>query len=664
MNKPPLLVHLVFHPESESARSLARIIHQALNDDPVVPGLRIPTVFCRETESHLPPADQGLDQAQRSFVVPLADDDIDVSEEWCEFVADLWENCHRSDHRCVPIQLTANAWPLSPQRLGEVNFVRAFAEPEEKRAGFVVRRIVTELCRYLHGDAAGGTSPDAPTQLFISHAKMDIGEEPLVVDQLKKYLACDQPIKTWFDSGDIEGGSLFTQRIAEGIEDASLLCVLTNHYTSREWCRKEVLLAKEKQRPIVVIDAITDTEERSFPYLGNLPVVRWRDDPEAAVDLLLKETLRHLHTLALLQRWKQDGDKIFTRPPELATIVGMRTPATVLYPEPPLGAGEADMLGRTGVAVTTPLERLAKDRSLKGTEVALSMSESTDIQRYGGDSLHLESAMLELSRYLLLQGATLVYGGHLGSKGYTEKLTELVRTHNQLDGVDPVDRILNYVGWPIPLTKKQRGDYKYVAKLKRVPRPDDIDTDLHSDFAEEPTFFSADNSPQHRYAWARGMTAMRELETTETAARIVLGGTFGPTQKTGADGKIAEKWYASRVPGVLEEVVLSVEAGQPVFLLGAFGGVAALLIDILEGRDRPEMTWDYQKKAPHAEAMRALYEARGDSWKDYPEMVALLRDKGIAGINALISEEEHRTLFSARDPVQMAEIVIEGLGRL
>ena len=664
LKKPPLLVHLVFHPESVTAREIASLIHIALNDDPIVQGLRIPTVFCKEDGSNLPPADQQLDQAQHSFVVPLADTDMNLSEDWCEFVADLWQSCEVSNHRCVPVQLTDDAWPLSPERLGTVSFVRAFAEPQQTRTAFIVRRIIIELCRYLHGDAVGGESSEAPTKLFISHTKMDINQEPKVVEKLKAYLQVDQPIDAWFDSGDIPGGSAFTKKIAEGIQDSSLLCVLTNHYASREWCRKEILLAKEKQRPVVVINALTETEVRSFPYIGNLPVIRWNDNPQVVIDLVLKETLRHLHTRCLLQQWQLSDDLVFTMPPELATIIGLPAPVTVLYPEPPLGSEEVLILGKTGVTVTTPLERLAREKVLKQRTVAISMSESTDFQRYGITKLHLDSAMLELSRYLLVQGATLVYGGHLGSQGYTEKLTELVRTHNQFADTDPVERIINYVGWPVPLSNKQRAAYKYIASLKRVARPDGIDEDLSPDFTKEPDFFPAEKSPQHRYAWARGMTAMRLLETEETVARIVLGGTFGPTLKTAADGSKTEKWYASRIPGVLEEIMTSVEAGQPVFLVGGFGGVAAMVVDILEGKDREEMTWDYQKKAPHAEAMRALYKERGDSWQDYDEMITILRNKGIAGINTLLTEDEHKLLFHTRDPILMASLIIKGLGNL
>ncbi|MFV2055996.1 MAG: toll/interleukin-1 receptor domain-containing protein [Thiohalomonadales bacterium] len=60
--------------------------------------------------------------------------------------------------------------------------------------------------------------------------------------------AITQPIKTWFDSGDIASGSVFADQISKGITDTSLLCVLTDNYASREWCKKEILLAKEHQR--------------------------------------------------------------------------------------------------------------------------------------------------------------------------------------------------------------------------------------------------------------------------------------------------------------------------------------------------------------------------------------------------------------------------------
>jgi hypothetical protein len=46
--------------------------------------------------------------------------------------------------------------------------------------------------------------------------------------------------------------------------------------------------------------------------------------------LLLKETPRHLHATAVLERQKQPGDLVFARRPELATPVGLDAETTVL----------------------------------------------------------------------------------------------------------------------------------------------------------------------------------------------------------------------------------------------------------------------------------------------------------------------------------------------
>jgi SLOG cluster2/TIR domain len=669
MKKRPLLVHFVFHPESASARELARHVHRQLNGDLIVPGLRVPTAFCPNVQGHKPPGKVRFDFAERNFVVALADDRLSIDDEWCRFVAEIWENCQHPPARFVPFQLSENAWPLDV-RLKDVSFARAHLQSEgDARNAFVVRRIVVELCRYLSNlEAVAESHFEAPITLFLSHTKADIDKEPRVTKRLFECLKEDQPIEAWVDSGDIAAGSKFAEAIERGVRRTSLLTVLTDTYATREWCREEILLAKEYQRPVAVVDALASYEVRSFPYLGNVPRVRWEGDPQKGIDLLLKETLRHLHATALLDQCKQPGDYVFARPPELATLVGLGPETTVLYPDPPVGVGEAKRLAKVKVPITTPFQRLAADQSLKGRPIALSMSESTDIESCGLDSLHLEGCMLDISRYLLIKGTTLAYGGHLGAEGYTQKLFELVRTHNSLEGVQPFERIVNHRGWPLPrLTVEQLAKLNQVSKTVQLPRPQDVDETLHPDFVPEPSYFPDDKSPEHRFAWARGMTEMRAFQSDKARsgilARIVVGGTFGPTLKVAEDATRKDRWYASRIPGVLEEIMLSVQAGQPVFVIGAFGGVARLVIDLIHGKDREEATWNYQKRAPFAPEMRALYEQRGIEWIDYPEIVSLLREKGTQGINPLLSGEEQEELFEAVDPSRMVELVLQGLNR-
>ena len=538
--------------------------------------------------------------------------------------------------RCVPFQLTANAWPLD-DRLNQVNFARAYLSPEgAPRDAFVVRRLVVELCRYLEGQESKDDRTPAPVKLFLSHTKVDLTADPKVAQQFIQALTHDQPIEGWVDSGDIPGGSEFTREIAAGVAHTSLLVVLTDNYATREWCREEVLLAKRYPRPIAIVDALSHYEPRSFPYLGNVPRVRWNGDPQTGIDLLLKETLRNLHATHVLRRFRNRATRSFHAPRSWRRWLDGSGCAGAVSRSAG-GSWGSEAAGQDWDQGGDPLERLAADRSLRGKRIALSMSESTDIEACGLDPLHLDACMLEVSRYLLIKGATLAYGGFLGPAGYTQRLFDLVLAHNSLEGVAPVERIVNYRGWPLPrLSIAKRAEVKKVALEQELPRPADLDEKLHSDFREAPEFFPAERSPEHRFAWARGMTEMRRFQAdaakSGVVARVVLGGTFGPTMKVAEDGTRSERWYAGRIPGVMEEVLLSVLAGQPVFLIGAFGGAARLVIDLAEGRARPEATWEYQKRAPFAPEMKELYLKRGLEWMDYPEIAALFREKGLGGI--------------------------------
>ncbi len=626
MPKQPLLVHLLFHPESSSAAAMAQHIHQTLNDDVVVPGLRVPTVFFPRTDRGNVLAEPRLDLAEHSFVIPLADDVMVIDPDCCRLVADTWINCQGSAHRCVPLQLSENGWPLD-DRLSDVNFGRAYLSGEgAERNAWVARRVVIELCRFLDGLQTTDDQSKAPTRLFLSHAKADLNVEPKIAQQLIASLSADQPVDVWVDSGEIETGSKFADAITSGVQRTSLLVILTDNYSTREWCREEAMLAKDHQRPMVVIDALMTHEIRGFPFLENVPRLRWNGNAQACIDLLLKETLRTLHTSAILQLSKRDADTIFLRPPEAVTLLGIPPKSTILYPDPPLGVGELKRLSRAQVTFSTPVERAAYDCPLDGKIVALSMSESTDAFRWGLDNvLHLEPTMLEISRHLLIRGATLAYGGHTGAAGYTNRLFELVRSHNGIAGVKPFQRIVNFRGWPLPkLTVATRAQLMQVSTIIPIGRPADVDETLGASFVPEPEKgFPGDTSAENRYAWCRGMTEMREFQAdvskSKVIARIVIGGKFGPTITPVEGGPPTVQWFSSRMPGVLEEVLLSIKMGQPVFLIGAFGGAAKMVIDLIQGKPNQGASWKYQSQAPFALETRDLYARRGQKWWYYDD---------------------------------------------
>lgn len=669
MRPTPLLVHLVFHPESARAREIAKALHRSLNSDPLLPGLRVPTVMLREDGSGLPPTVHDLDEGQHSIVIVLADDFMLVgnSQEgrvpWPDFVLILANQCAESKHRFLPVQLTKSAWPLHDQ-LNETNFIAAHLQEAPQLQQWLERRLLIEISRFLLGQSRGA---DAPVTLFLSHAKHDIGLEPKLFEAMVAHLQATQPVHAWVDSGQIPPGKSFKGSIESAVQTSAVMVLTTVAYSGRPWCRREVLLAKKHGRPVVVVDGLNGVDVRSFPYIGNVPVISWgTDGARRAVDFLLKEIVRIKHTKLVLATQAKPGDVVLSSPPELLTLAPLPMGASVLYPDPPLSDEEEEALAPLEKKLTTPLQRVGKHRVLDKQKIALSISESDDIKRYGLLSEQLDDAMIEISRHLLARGAVLAYGGHIGSDGYTRALADLVAAHQSLSTLPQLQRIENYVGWPLPYAKmpvNRKAELMTLVTFIRTPRPDGVEKFDAQVFLAEPEFFPAD-SPERRYAWARGMTAMRDQQSKETMARIVIGGKVGPTETAQLNGGRQLSWYSGRIPGVVEEAITTLQAGRPLYLCGAYGGAAALLIDLIEGRARDEFTWEYQKHAPHAEAMRTIYDQEGVPWIDYPEMTRYLSDMGVAGLSSLngLTEEQNRTLFRTRDAPSLVELLLEGLG--
>ena len=78
---------------------------------------------------------------------------------------------------------------------------------------------------------------------------------------------------------------------------------------------------------------------------------------------------------------------------------------------------------------------------------------------------------------------------------------------------------------------------------------------------------------------------MRGVMAKHTAARVILGGATNPRTEAGVG-------YGGRYPGVVEEAWWTLRNGKPLYVAGGFGGAAALVADLLEGKDIPEKLQD------------------------------------------------------------------------
>lgn len=348
-DRPMLAVYVSWHPECPAAHDLARAMFKVLCANPELPatrGLGIPVRFRTSNSSDDAPSRVPFEAAQHTVAFVLADDHLVVNPVWRSYAKTTVEAAGPQD-RVIPVALTA---PTNlPPPLGGLQAVRLHDVPAEQRETALLNCAMDDLCRVLE--------PNAPkVSVFLSHAKHD----GLKITNLVRQRLHDARLQEFFDATDIPDGTRFAEFIREHAATLSaLLAIQTDTYASREWCRLEVLEAKRHRVPIVILSALQGRESRSFPYMGNVPVIRWRDETSlpAVVGALLGEVLRHryfpLRVQAICRHFALDTDQqVFTNPPELLTLLVHLADTTrerggvrrYLYPDPPLGTEELEVL--------------------------------------------------------------------------------------------------------------------------------------------------------------------------------------------------------------------------------------------------------------------------------------------------------------------------------
>jgi len=188
--------------------------------------------------------------------------------------------------------------------------------------------------------------------------------------------------------------------------------------------------------------------------------------------------------------------------------------------------------------------------------IGLSVSDSPDLAQLGLGPEHVEDALVEVTRYLVASGATVVYGGDLRRNGFTELLLEVIARHQV--GSDPAIRFENFLAWPVhasmPFDTLAATDELFAPVGKLIcltPEGEEMSMVDRAGF---------DQARVDDEEWGPALTAMRTMLAIRCDARIVAGG--------------ATSIYKGSMPGVAEEALLSLRAERPTFVLGGLGGCA------------------------------------------------------------------------------------------
>ncbi|MFC0006358.1 hypothetical protein [Micromonospora siamensis] len=272
---------------------------------------------------------------------------------------------------------------------------------------------------------------------------------------------------------------------------------------------------------------------------------------------------------------------------------------------------------------------LLPGNALAGVRVGLSASDSPDLARLGLLPNHFRLALAEIARTVLVGGGTLAYGGHLRPDGHTAFLLREVQRYGPLDSPP----LLLALAWqnhrqvPLPELRRLRDEAGlYAGTVFLDPAGGEVDPARER--GDEPApVAEADRAP--------ALTAMRSYLAERVDGRVVIGG-----RRSG---------FGGRMPGLIEEVLLALDHGTPLYLAGGFGGTTWDILRVLGLGDPDWLPPDEGAEPPdprYRDAIAQLAARAGD-----------VPDNGL-------TTQENRRLAETHRPSEIAGLVGLGLGRL
>lgn len=326
------------------------------------------------------------EEAETSAVVVIVDDNLANDRDWMGYFEDLIQRAETSGFRVMvfPVAVTHRALltassnvEMLPQAVPVYSWSRATPEDSfgPERRCRLVNELTYQFCRMLRCYLERLKHPRAvenvlerylqKVRIFISHSKHDNhGAE--IAQAIRDDICGQTSLESFFDVFDIPPGLPFSEVLEHFVRVSAVVAVHTDSYSSREWCRREIIEAKRHDVPLVIADCLSDHEERGFPYLGNVPVVRLEPGTyqriEAVIGRLLDEVLKDFLwrcRIELTANLDCTPQPLFIpRPPELISLAGLNianavsSTAVIVYPDPPLGVEEASLFNAVAPGLT------------------------------------------------------------------------------------------------------------------------------------------------------------------------------------------------------------------------------------------------------------------------------------------------------------------------
>lgn len=283
--------------------------------------------------------------------------------------------------------------------------------------------------------------------------------------------------------------------------------------------------------------------------------------------------------------------------------------------------------------MVTGTDGLLPADALENARVGVSVSESPDLLRLGLLEDHFRLTLAELVRTVVVSSGKLMYGGHLDPTGYTALIIDELQRYARRDQPFTV-----CLAW----SEHRRLALSAIANATRELGLHGRIVFLDLDGNEVDPMQGRGNDPPSAVSSddvRRGLTSLRRWMTTHANGRILIGG--------------KRHDFQGSLPGLMEEALMAIEAQQPLYLVGGFGGVTwdiirALRID--EGGWLPPL----EEAPPEDERLRIGRE----------QLESASRSHNWRGLQNGLNPEENLRLAATHRPSDIAALVSLGLGRI
>ena len=371
----PFALYIVHHPQSEHGPEIASAVLDHFGSERfrhAAGGISLPVTFRNQpAPDREAPLQIDWEETDATAAIILADQPMIKSDGWSEYVKTLERQAENTGLNARTFFVTLSEEPLELEIQTQAIRWDQWEGTLQDKTERLIRNLTCDFYRMLRtilSNQQQAVNADTAIEqyikdipVFLSHSKHD-GYGENVANAIRSWLNENASLRGFLDVKDTNSGVSYKQVFQHKMETGVTVLVYTDSYSSREFCRQEVLAAKQMLTPIILVDCLKRGDERSFPYMGNIPSIRTDPDSvencesihgsiadEIFKNLLWKCSIRNIQT-------ENPRTAFIPCPPELLSLVnlkkGIDTDLTeVVYPGNPLGAAETELLERSDPAI-------------------------------------------------------------------------------------------------------------------------------------------------------------------------------------------------------------------------------------------------------------------------------------------------------------------------